>query len=138
MFSCIRREGDAVQEADSINRDQPVQVFGAGVVRVKVVLVVLWGSLQQVGVSFPKQLLQPHCVDRTGRDCCASTTGHWQPIGEFGDGQHVLTGQDWLQSGKWIQGFICQLTVVQTCKRESLLFRRFKDYFRGFLVDSSS
>lgn len=46
MFGCIRCEGDAVQEVDSVSRDQPVQVFGAGVVRVEVVLIALWGSLK--------------------------------------------------------------------------------------------
>lgn len=84
----------------------------------EVVLVALRGSLQQLGVPLPKQLLQPGAVDGTGGDSRALTARHRQPIGQLGDGQHVLAGQDRLQSDQRVQGLICQLPVVQPCKRE--------------------
>lgn len=97
-----------------VGRDQPVQVFCTSVIRVQVVLVVLGGPLQQLGVSFPEELLQPRGVDVTGGHGCTGDPRHGQPISEFGDGQHVLTGQNWLQGGQRVGGFVGQLTIIQT------------------------
>lgn len=118
IFSCIKREGDAIQEADGVSGNHPVQGLGTSVIGMQEVLVALWGSLQMQGVSFPEHLLQPHCVDRAGgHRRPAATTGQRKTIGKLGDGQDVLAGQYWLQSGQWIRGFICELLIVQTCKR---------------------
>lgn len=97
-----------------VGGDQPVQVFGASVIRVQVVLVALGGPFQQLGVSFPEELLQPRGVDVTGGHGCTSGPGHRQSISEFGDGQHILTGQHWLQGGQRVGGFVGQLTIIQT------------------------
>lgn len=97
-----------------VGGDQPVQVFGTGVIRVQVVLVALGGPFQQLGVSFPEELLQPSGMDVTGGHGCASGPRHGQSIGEFGDGQHVLTGQNWLEGGQRVRGFVGQLTIIQT------------------------
>lgn len=104
---------------DGVRRDQPVKVFGTCVICVQVVLVALWGSFQQLGVSFPKQLLQPHCMDGTRGHGGAAATWHRQSVCQFRDGQHVLTGQDGLKGGQRVRQFICQLTVIQTCDRDA-------------------
>lgn len=115
MFGRVSREGDGIQEVHGVGGRQPVQVLGAGVVRVQVVLVALRGSFQQLGVSLPEELLQPDSVDAADRDGGTSAARHRQPVGEFGDGQHVLTGQNRPQNRQRVRGLIGQLAIVQTC-----------------------
>lgn len=115
MFGRVGREGDGIQEVHGVGRRQPVQVLGAGVIRVQVVLVALRGPFQQLGVPLPEELPQPGGVDAAGRHGGAAAARHRQPVGEFGDGQHVLTGQNRPQGRQRVRGLVGQLAIVQTC-----------------------
>lgn len=107
-------ESHAVHEGDGIGWKEPVQVLGAGVVRVEEVLVRLGLLLQDLRVALPEELAQPGGVHGAGGERPPVAEGH--PGEQLGDGQHVLAGQHRLQGQERVGVFVRQLPVVQPCK----------------------